>query len=486
MNLLWVGKPKSRLLKAISAEQFVISHTFEIHRIDSNANRVEASIPNFDNHHNKNFLSFDPLDKLPYLIDIWSRWDISNQLSWSRLTNQSIDIVNHLVHVLSHLQIDRVVACYATPHHFWNNLVELACEVLQIPVLRLYPFLELDISLPLLGNNHNILSVPSAEFNYEWDRYTTHKINSYISRVQNVAFSPDSIKCFKNRFRNPLYVRYCRYMRFFKLSIAPMVRKSSPYNPLAFANLMTTPWESLSSLRYIQDTQDKAVEFYLNNITPSSSLANQSKAPIFILIGHVQPEASTSPMGGGFYCQLRVAEYLRSKYPQSRIYYKEHPGSFYTITPGGSESLVGISRNVTYYKRLLSLGVNFLPVEGNVISLLKQCPHLIPVTITGSVAVEAPISIAAPCIYFGEPYWLGYPGSFYHKDVDWPNITEQFNHTRSNSESLLQNSTKWLSNRASFSCLPNIMGYGISSKEIAFTETIKDLFYARLNHYLSI
>ena len=220
-------------------------------------------------------------------------------------------------------------------------------------------------------------------------------------------------------------------------------------------------------LQNIQHNQNLAISFYLRNLSKLSDDAYINQSTTFLLIGHVQPEASTAPMGGSFYSQIEVAKYLRSKCRNCRILYKEHPGSLYTIIPGGAESLVGVSRSVAYYKNLLSLGVEFLSPEGNVISILKEHPRVIPVTITGSVAIEAPISIASPCIYFGEPYWSGYPGSIHYQRVDWSNIDNQFCAIRSKPDSLQQESIKWLTERAS-NCLPNIAGYNFISSDTFF------------------
>lgn len=484
MNLLWIGSPKPQLFERINANQFFISHNFQIFKCNNGSSSLSSlDIPALGEF-SYDISNLDLLVKLPYLIDLWSRWDIRSELNLGHLSQQSTRVVSKLSHALVCLKINKVIAGYASPHHLWNNLVELACELLQIPVLHLYPFLELDISIPIFSNNHNIVSFPQSAPDHEWSKYTSLKMSSYVERLKNIAFSPESKNCFQHRFRSPITIGYYRYWRILKSALASSINRSIPYSALSFAGIETNPFTTLLALHQIQDDQDRAISFYLRNVAFSLNLTQQTESATFLLIGHVQPEASTAPMGGIYYSQIKVAQYLRSKCSNCRILYREHPGSFYSILPGGHETLVGVSRSVFYYKELLSLGIEFMPVGGNVISLLKEHPHLIPVTITGSVAIEAPVSIASPCIYFGEPYWHGFPGSLYYKNVDWLNINDQFKAFRSNPDLMTQNSIQWLSDRASLNCLPNIMGYGISSKEILFPKHFEDLFYSRLNKCL--
>lgn len=486
MNILWIGIPCSKLIANIEANHFAINPTFEIHEITSPTSFELIPTSNLNY---KNFSSikesYSLLDKLPYMIDIWSRWDLGSDLNWQQLSQNSLQIVENLVSIISDLKIKKVIAAYAAPHHFWNNIVELACEISCMPVLHLYPFLELDISLPILSNNHTFASFPQFDPDDQWSSYISSTMSPYFDRLSKVAFSPESKKCFKRRFQSVLYTETHLYFRTLKSMLSAYLKKSIPYAPLSFAGLKTNPFSTHVSLHRIHAIQRQAIRFYQNNIPPVLNFSKQGESPTFLLIGHVQPEASTAPMGGKFYSQIKVVQYLRSKSKNCKILYKEHPGSFYTLLPGGNETLVGVARSVDYYKELLSLGVEFLPVEGNVISLLREQKHLIPVTITGSVAIEAPVSISSPCIYFGEPYWHGYPGSIYYKDVDWSNIDEQFVSIRAKPSDLTQNSIDWLMNRASLSCLPNIMGYGISSNEICFPDALEDLFYSRLNYCLT-
>ena len=157
------------------------------------------------------------VSSLPYLIDLWSRWDIGSELNWQQMTQQSADIVSCLTVILSELKIDQVIACYATPHHIWNNLVELACETLKMPVLHLYPYLELNISLPVFGNNHNLGPFPQSSFDSKWSSYTSSTIYAYIDRLKSISFSQESKNCFKRRFKAPAYIHYCRSLETFEV-----------------------------------------------------------------------------------------------------------------------------------------------------------------------------------------------------------------------------------------------------------------------------
>jgi hypothetical protein len=128
-----------------------------------------------------------------------------------------------------------------------------------------------------------------------------------------------------------------------------------------------------------------------------------------IVYAHLQPEASTFPEGGDYTNHLDVVIAMRQLGYRGNILYKEHPGSWSYYSNVSGFSRVGLCRSVEYYRRLAVLGCVFVPPNYNLRDSRLQ--QLLPVTITGTIAVERSLVGLATCCA-GVPWFKGAPGVY--------------------------------------------------------------------------
>lgn len=124
----------------------------------------------------------------------------------------------------------------------------------------------------------------------------------------------------------------------------------------------------------------------------------------FVLFAlHMQPEATTHPLGGVYGDQLRAIERLREMLPTRwRILVKEHHAGF------------GGLRDPHFYMRLAAIGgVELIGGERPIHPLLERCRFA--ATITGTIGWEA-VSGGKPVLTFGQAWYNGLPGVFRFED----------------------------------------------------------------------
>lgn len=111
---------------------------------------------------------------------------------------------------------------------------------------------------------------------------------------------------------------------------------------------------------------------------------------------HLQPEATTSPMGGRYWDQLMCIKMLSYYLPDGYyVYVKEHPSQI-----RGCLSKYKVSRSVNFYEQLLALkNVKLISFEEDTYGLIKN--SIAVATVTGRVGFEAIIN-SKPCMVFGK------------------------------------------------------------------------------------
>lgn len=132
-----------------------------------------------------------------------------------------------------------------------------------------------------------------------------------------------------------------------------------------------------------------------------------SKRYLFFAL-HLQPEATTLPLGGDYANQLLAISLISSCLPDDvLLYVKEHPA--YWSNKNRIES-ISESRSKSFYESIVSLP-NVRLVNHGVSSsvLLKDCLGV--VTVTGTVGFES-IFQGKPVMIFGSTYYENYPGVY--------------------------------------------------------------------------
>ena len=114
---------------------------------------------------------------------------------------------------------------------------------------------------------------------------------------------------------------------------------------------------------------------------------------------HMQPEATTCPMGGVFADQVKMVELLAAYLPPTiRIYIKEHPYQ------------TEVCRSKTFYQQLLDIpSITFVPRNCNTFTLAENA--LAVASVTGTAGFEG-IFKRIPFLMFGHKFFQYAPGVF--------------------------------------------------------------------------
>lgn len=129
----------------------------------------------------------------------------------------------------------------------------------------------------------------------------------------------------------------------------------------------------------------------------------------------LQPEMTTSSIGGKFHDQAFAIESLARKLPPGiKIYVKENPKQ------------AGYMRGPMFFHRLHRIdAVEILPSWANTHELTKNAMAI--ATITGTVGWEA-LQLNKPAIIFGSPWYLSLPGvTQFDENFDWVATINQEN-----------------------------------------------------------
>ena len=169
-------------------------------------------------------------------------------------------------------------------------------------------------------------------------------------------------------------------------------------------NLALEHWRAINYYICVSKENESFINTYL------SPRADNYNGPKFLAVAaHFQPEVSTFPEGGEFYNFIDVVMKIRSLGVKTPIIYKEHPAMFYLGARYEHKQFQsfrgGCARSIDYYKQLQHLGVYFVNKSFNLI----DCERIIPITITGSIAIERSL-LGLKTVVMGHPYFKGLPG----------------------------------------------------------------------------
>ena len=132
---------------------------------------------------------------------------------------------------------------------------------------------------------------------------------------------------------------------------------------------------------------------------------------------HMQPEATTLPLGGWF-CNQYIAIKMVSRCLPKGTYLivKEHP--MYWKRKSGYDSFETIreARDIDFYKKIIRLkNVRLISHSVDSLELINQCAGI--VTITGTAGFEAFIN-KKPVLYFGNIPYNEFPNAYKIKTVE--------------------------------------------------------------------
>ncbi len=308
---------------------------------------------------------------------------------------------------MSDARIKKCVLGTAASHHLSTLMLEIACQISGIEQIFEYYIFENRV-LPLRQSKSINDRTPVGEVisNYAftehletWARLGYSAINHENSSNASKNFYVAYLLICVRRFRNALWRIRSRRIKHSKEE-QERLKSFGLRRDLQILNRQRRAMLTLK--RFVQsDGQNNVME-------PGGS------RPYFLIMAHLQPEATSFPEGGDWHNFIDITVELRKKFPEFPILYKEHPASFY-FSFLSRNSNVGIMRSPAYYNQLRQLGCVFVDEA----QYNMQDPLVIPVTISGSVTLERSLK-GLPTIVMGEPWYKGIPGMLRLEDV--PNL----------------------------------------------------------------
>ncbi|MGO7134360.1 hypothetical protein [Rhizobium leguminosarum] len=312
--------------------------------------------------------------------------------------------VLRLTEVLRRLEVAHAIFFTGVAHHVEYTLIEIACRLANVKQVFLYP-------MPF-GAGGRLL--PVVQTNSIKDReFLGLELSGVDFRDDVIAYRDNylarGVPKQNERIGGPAVSRSYAYFKLAEREARQRAKTIVRKQPAVPHLIDRRRGYGLSAMSRVINRQKYALDYYsskaISNEEAERLIARENPLPL--LYAHYQPEASTFPEGGSFSDHLDVVLAIRRAGYSGKILYKEHPGSWIYYSKITGFSLVGIARSVEYYHQLEALGCVFLQPRfrpGN--AMMRQ---VLPVTITGSIAVERSLTGWRTCCA-GVPWFKHAPG----------------------------------------------------------------------------
>lgn len=283
----------------------------------------------------------------------------------------------------------------SSSHHIDSLVCETACILIGVPQVHLY-FESITRRLLPLRQSFGVS-----------DRHPLGAlISTYVADQDIDAISLQATRVRQNPLLHPVEARSVawaqvlsqamrRSMRswFWRTSRVEVLERTRVGEQLSVVNRQVAARTELQSLIISQ-------RIYATRLLQGAT----TEKPLVVLFAHLQPEAATYPEGGALNNHVDLVVALRANGYSEPILYREHP-RMWLLSERGWMSRGGLFRSRHFYRLLLSLGVVFIdPGECPAFS-----PTILPLTMTGSIAVERALC-GLPSVVSGYPWYGTLPG----------------------------------------------------------------------------
>jgi hypothetical protein len=339
---------------------------------------------------------------------IWSRWSDRGD-EFEHYYRYALKKIMYHVSYLKEMGITHVVFPTSVPHHIDTLIFSIACRIIDIKQIFLYNILSLDHNafygrlIPLIQDksifDRRPLGCKVSDYNHGDDvkNFKEFLDNLKIKKGANMFDNSSARSVWYSSLNEIKYIFKKKFVRIYK--------------PYLKEDRLFKGYSLITKLKNIRD-QSKALKLY----DKKKVIINDKLDSEIIIMAHYQPEATSFPEGGNYHNHIDIVFALRSKGYDKTIYYKEHPSTWmYTADIVGSTK-VAQYRSEEYYKYLLDMGCVFLDEKSDLDLFNKSNLRFLPVTITGSIAIERSI-LGLYTIYTGQPYWKGLPGTIHIDDI---------------------------------------------------------------------
>lgn len=325
-------------------------------------------------------------------------------------------------YVLDKLEIDLFVT-KTFPHEVYDYVIYILCKIKKIKYLTTAALSYYNVMF-VSNNIYN----PIPEFCAEYNRIKAKYSNQSESEIELTGLAKKMYDFYMGRedrtpyymknqlgeFRNDFLRNLCenslffRFLRSLKRNDGKNLFARFIYNigmrfrfavkvAITFFSFSSLKLKSISEMFYTSKVFrefDSVFELYKKNI----SKVDYSNKYIYVPL-HLQPEKSSSPLGGVFVDQLLMIKMLSFYMPENwTIYVKENPKQAMKshLVPFDSY------RTVYFYEELLQLpNVKFVSLQEDTYKLIENAEAI--ATLTGTAGLEA-ITKGIPFFMFGFSY----------------------------------------------------------------------------------
>jgi hypothetical protein len=391
----------------------------------------------------------------------WNSFGDDFELNLRKSANKIIAIANFL----KEYQIKKCLISTGVYHHLDTLIIDLACRLCKIPRIYFY------------SNNISGRLIPMLQYG---DITTRKPLNLNISQYD----STNNLLNFKNRaLKNSPPLLGGQFLKTDIITFKKAIFKAIYYSirslytnikNICIQNKNIDNSFSTYPFQFIKQVinQKKALEFLYKNTTNED--LSKINVPKLLILAHYQPEATSFPEGHDLWNHIDIVYKINSLGYDQKIFYKEHFGNIIYSTEFGP-SQVGSYRDIDYYKTLLKLNCVF--IKDSEINKYggPNCNLFLPITITGTVAVERALN-GLHTIITGQPWYKGMPGVIHIEDIELINQLPKNYITRN--EEVAEAAFNFLNNILINKTISNSFGIGIDGK---FDKSKLDDFVKEIN-----
>jgi hypothetical protein len=390
------------------------------------------------------------ISELKFYAPIILRWNSFGddfELNLRKSANKIITIAN----LFKQYKVNKCLLSTGIYHHLDSLIIDLACRLCKIPRIYFYTNNISGRLIPMLqhGDINTRVMLDLEISNYD---STSDIINFRNRSLKNASpliggeFLKTDIINFKKAFIKASY--YSIRSLFFNL------KNIFRYNQNIDHSFSNYPFQFIKQIIH----QNKALNFLNKNI--STEDLSKINVPKLLILAHYQPEATSFPEGHDLWNHIDIVYKIRSLGYNQNLYYKEHfANKIYSTKFGPSQ--IGSYRDINYYKSLLKLNCSFIKDSDKNKYGGPNCELFLPITITGTVAVERSLN-GLQTIVTGSPWYKGMPGVIHIKEItDLKNLA---NLKIKKSDEIAEATNIFLKNILSNKTLTNAFGIGIDAK----------------------
>jgi hypothetical protein len=349
---------------------------------------------------------------------VWTRW-LGQAEDYELIRADSVFVILKIACALKSLNIQFFLMHTGVPHHWDTSVASIACEVSKVQQVFLYavPFDDWRL-LPIiqLGNIKNRKIFDCDLMSGDLTQHVELLVNSKLNgRSVTISESAHWKSSFLYAIILNIYHSIILFKNICKRRCIELIEKfqgkirndwviASDYNFGGFLNIIKR------QRRFLIDYEKNQISnSQVKNIISSNRIS-------LVIAAHNQPEANSYPEGGDYFNHLEIILSLRLKGYSGDLLYKEHPAVWHYSDIIIGLTRVGLYRSERYIENLLDLGCLLLPKNVPLSIKRNECGWYLPVTITGTIALERSLA-GLHTIVTGEPWYKGLPGVIHLSDI---------------------------------------------------------------------